>query len=408
MAREQCDIVIIGAGIAGLSAAKAAFEDNGLTIVLLEEKSPGSNNPSPLTFSDVIESHGLQDCVKARYSSFAFHNYSGSIVRFIFNKYPLVVLDYRKACSKMFLQIQQKFGDHLRFVNIKAVTVSQRGKEVVAGLEDGSEVEARILIDCSGKNRLVASQLPDNRTAYYSHVYGAVLRSREAFDNGTAFFLWPCKDFGTGGGWFYPLSDGRVSFGYASISTSAIADRAKLKENFQNALQRFKPYADYLGNAEVESVERGTIPVTYARQLTHGQIVIAGDAAGMATSWTCMGIEPSLNYGSLAGRLAATALLKNDSDILKKFQVIWEEQNKIAFDAFAANAEMFWTDDRYFWEWIIMNDLAYLTPEKVLGRMRSNDFVPAKATLLFRALRFKFLSLLNKGFLEPKTLIVKN
>ena len=408
MVKKNCDILIIGAGIAGLSAAKAALENSNLSIVLIEVKGPGANNPSPLTFADVVESHEVQDCVKARYSSFAFHNYDGSMARFIFNKYPLVVLDYRKACVKILSQIEQRFGDRLIFINGKATEVLQNDQEIVVVLEDGNEYGAKVLVDCSGKNKLVTSQFVNKNIVYYSHVYGASFLTKMAIDNDTAFFLWPSKDFGTGGGWFYPLGDGRVSFGYASISTSAIVNVIQLKERFQQALQKFEPYADFLAHSEIDTIERGTIPVTYSKLMSHGRVLIAGDAAGMATSWTCMGVEPALNYGTLAGRLAAAAVLENNIDILNQFQIIWEKENKIAYDTFAANAEMFWTDDHYFWEWIIKNDLAYLTPEKLLGRMRSNGFVPARAIIMFRAIKFKLRTLLNKEVLEPQNIVVKS
>ncbi len=407
MVRKKCDILIVGAGIAGLSAAKAALENNNLSIDLIEVKVPGANNPSPLTFADVIESHELQDCLKAHYSSFAFQNYNGSMAQFIFNKYPLVVLDYKKACSKILSQIEQRFSGRFTFVDGKATEILQNDQEVVAVLEDGREYGAEVLVDCTGKNKLIASQFENNNITHYSHVYGASFFTKMIIDNDTAFFLLPCKDFGTGGGWFYPLGDGKVSFGYASISTSASVNVNQLKKKFQLALQKFEPYAGLLVHSEINTIEEGTIPITYSKLLTYGRVLIAGDAAGMATSWTCMGVEPALNYGALAGRLAAKAVLEKNINILNQFQVIWEKENKIAYDTSAINAEKFWIDDYYFWEWIIKNDLAYLTPEKLLDRIRNNCFVPTRATILFRAIKFKLRSLLSKEVLKPKNIIVK-
>jgi cation diffusion facilitator CzcD-associated flavoprotein CzcO len=62
----KVDVAIIGAGLAGLSAAHAIRKLHpAASIMILEAHHAGFNNPSPMTFSDVIERYELQDCVMA-------------------------------------------------------------------------------------------------------------------------------------------------------------------------------------------------------------------------------------------------------------------------------------------------------------------------------------------------------
>ena len=95
------DVIIIGAGLAGLSATKAVLEnDKQISVALLEKDCVGSNVPSPLSFIEIIDEHGLSDCIKEKYSTFIFHNYNGSSVTYTLPYEYLIVLDYKKACLK--------------------------------------------------------------------------------------------------------------------------------------------------------------------------------------------------------------------------------------------------------------------------------------------------------------------
>jgi len=61
---QKYDVLIIGAGLAGLSAAKVIAESLKVTIGLIEAREPGSNNSTPLTFADVLQKHDILDCAR--------------------------------------------------------------------------------------------------------------------------------------------------------------------------------------------------------------------------------------------------------------------------------------------------------------------------------------------------------
>jgi hypothetical protein len=126
----------------------------------------------------------------------------------------------------------------------------------------------------------------------------------------------------------------------------------------------------------------------------------------MATNWTCMGVEPALKYGTLAGELSVRAMVTGDYTILKEFQNMWEKTNKAAYDNVADMASTFWSPDYYQWEWIIKNDLAFLSPEQILGRMEENAYVLKKHQLIFRALTGKIRSFFDKNRSKPQLIHV--
>ncbi|NLD35619.1 MAG: NAD(P)/FAD-dependent oxidoreductase [Desulfatiglans sp.] len=405
-AENQYDVIIVGAGISGLSAGCAFNRRKNIKIACIEKKGIGSNNPSPLTFFDVIKEHNLLDCIKGGYLSFGFHNHKGSSIRFLFEDQRLVVLDYQKACIKLYNKIKTCHPD-FSVINNEVIDVWNEEKGVCIKLKDEEVFHAKILIDCSGKEKLINRLFASEKSELYSHVYGAIFSGLEGFEDNSAYYLWPVKDFGTGGGWFYPLNEGRASFGYAAIADTPNIDYESLKEGFNNALQEFRPYNDYLRKGIIENVESGSIPVLYAERLVYPNILISGDAGGMATNWTCMGIEPSLQYGRLAGEFALKALIDGDSQIIQEYQTIWEKENKATYDSFAKLASTFWNADYNVWEWIIKNDLAYLTPDQMLRRMRKNDNIIKKHQILFRALHNKIKNLFNKKSTLPEQITIQ-
>lgn len=407
MTEHHYDIVIIGAGLCGLAAASAIARTGGLKVALIEGVGIGSNGPSPLTFAETVEHYDLADCLKSKLSGFVFHNYHGSTIHYSFNGTPLVVLDYKKACDKIFSKVRQGHSPAV-FLNAFAADCSCNKDGIVLTLRDNHKLVTSFLIDCSGKAQFMAGKLQkQNPRKFYSHVYGGFFEKTKNQDDSAGYFLWPCREFGSGGGWFYPAENRTASFGYATITETPQSDLRVLEDKFKKAVEVFEPYASYLKGAELAHVECGVIPITYEAEFVHDRIIIAGDAAGMATNWTCMGVEPALKYGTLAGELASKAASVKDPGVLKEYQRQWERENKIRYDSVASQAETFWKPDYYLWEWIIKNDLAFLSPEQLLGRMQNNDHLLKKHEIMARALRYKVLSLIRKDAGKPRMIVIR-
>ena len=72
------------------------------------------------------------------------------------------------------------------------------------------------------------------------------------------------------------------------------------------------------------------------------------------------------------------------------------------FDQMKQITPVFWDSDHYFWEWIIKNDLALLSPTQSLGRLRNNRHLQKKYQIITRALVYKIKSILSKKTTEPR------
>lgn len=404
MAIDEFDVAIIGAGIAGISCALSASRHQQIRIVLVEGRQIGSNLTSPLTFTDIVKQYDLLDCVKGKYSSFAFHNYNGSRIEFFFNGYPLALLDYRKACIKMYSRIENSVN-RVVFINDYARSIMQAKDRIRIGMENTRTIEAKVLVDCSGVHGY-EEELDSSSNTYYSLPYGGTYSGVNSIKQDTAYFMWPNEEFGLGGGWFYPLEDGKASFGYAAISKSPYVNPGEMEGRLDRAMHKFEPYSSLLANAKREHTEKGIIPIAYRKSLVARNILFAGDAAGMATNWTCMGIEPAIKYGKIAGDLAAQAAWQNDCDILNHYQRIWDVDNKSVYDGVQLLSDKFWNGNHYFWEWITKNDLAYLSPSQLLERMRSNKHLMKAHEVFFRSVKHKARTIIFPHFNQPSNIII--
>ena len=398
------DIAVIGGGLAGLSTIFPIIRSAKARVALIEGLEAGSNNPSPLTFSTVVKEFGLADCCKENYASFTFHNYEGSSIEFRFSSNQLVVLDYKKTCGKMLDEVR-RHGNRFTYVKAFATSFTQNENEVLLSLSDGSSVRAKLLIDASGKAQFLMRSQHELKTRYYSHVYGASFSRVKNPKDKQCCFLLPNPEFGSGGGWFYSLGQDIASFGYATISDRPHSDLSALKENFERAVRKFKPYSEYLENAQIEHIESGVIPITPVGRLAEGNAVIIGDAAGMATNWTCMGVEPSLEYGRLAGKLSVQALETNSLGYLNNLQSRWDTCEKSIYDMTSKHAMTFWNSDSSFWEWVIKNDLSFLSPDQLLNRLRRNSHVLKWYAAILRGIRYRVLTLLDNSAALPKHIV---
>jgi digeranylgeranylglycerophospholipid reductase len=374
-------------------------------LVLIEGKDIGSNNLSPLTFSNVVADFDLVDCCKEDYTRFVFHNYQGSSIEYRFGDSELVVLDYKRACAKLFEKLNSS-GKQAVYINQHVINLYQHEDRVLVHLEDNTQIQSKIVIDASGKSQFVAGVYKRNGVHYYSHICGGVFSNVRNPKEKLCCFLLSNPVFGSGGGWFYSIGNNRASFGYATISNSPNPDCGALRENFKRASEKFEPYSQYLVDSKLEHFELGVIPISYVSRFVDGKIIIVGDAAGMATNWMCMGIEPALRYGKLAGEIAAKALCRNDFRVLNEYQDLWERDNKRTFDLAAQNTTAFWFSGHYYWEWIIKNDLAFLSPDQLIDRMRKNDHLLTKSKNLYRSIKFKIKSFLNKEVLKPYSYVI--
>lgn len=368
-------IVIIGAGLAGTSAAAEIAASQTVRISVIERLRVGSNHTTPMTFAEVPGQFGLEDCIIGRYRQFTFHSHLGAKTTHTYESTSLIALDYERACQMLLARAQA--SGHVELLHASASRLQRQNNHWLVQLANGETLSADLIIDASGRGLFSHKALGIARPKEFSHCYGAILTGVQVPDPSEALFLAPASEYGDGGGWIYPLEGNRVSFGYASLSTIPQLPTRLLMERFRRALDGFEPYATQMRNADWERAEVGSIPIYPLRRLVADGLLIIGDAAGQATIWSCMGSAVALEAGQLAGQAASQAVLTHDFSMktLNVYQRNWDNRHRHIYRNNAIWAPVTWGMSPAEWNRQIPR-LTALTPPQMIERLRTNWPVP--------------------------------
>lgn len=373
------DIAIVGAGVAGLSTALHTCSGIDAKILLVEKGKVGEpTKSSPFTFVDAVEKYGLKDAVLQEYTRFTYRSPTGVAASFNYEEPVFVTLDYEKACKLLLGRIEKRGNvDVLENTAVVDFEISRsffQTHGIEMQLSDSRKVTVDILVDATGKSFLARRKLGVKLSPLYSHPYGELLENCDVEDPEEMCILAGTK-YGSGGGWFYPISKKTVRFGFAIANRSLDYPAVEVKKNFVRAKEEFYPYNRMLKEARTVRPELGTIPLGPPRRFVHPRVMIVGDAAGQATPWYCEGIRPALESGELCGEALCEAYRnKNYSTrVLREYQKKWDERNRKIYSKSVKIGFWSWFRTQEEWDESVKK-VASLTPQQMLERIRNNRY----------------------------------
>jgi flavin-dependent dehydrogenase len=371
---DKCDVLIVGGGIAGLSAAVALCSESDLKVILVEREKIGSNRTTPAVFWETVREFGLEESVLAQYTGFIHHSPLGAYARFDFGRTVLAGLDYQKACDILYKRAVDK---GLAFVKAGGADFSppipDPKRPLVVGLDTGDRIQAEVLIDASGHAQWSAKLLHIETSAFFSHCFGELLAGCLIEEPSSFRFLGPTQRYGNGGGWLYPTGKESASIGYSRVVPDAKGNIADLISGYEAAKREFRPYSEWVKSGLRERVESGIVPVGRIGRFCTDRILIVGDAAGQAHPWVVEGCRPALQNGRLCARvvLGAFASGRFDRSFLLSYERQWNKANRERFWRTASVAELTWNQSDAEWDNFIRG-AGKLSPEQMLLIMRDN------------------------------------
>ena len=311
----SCDVLVVGAGPAGSSAARAAARENVRTIMVDSRKHIGS----PVQCAEFIpiqllsQTNLTPDCVAQRIEGMKTFLPGGEET--VTKAKGRMV--HRDRFDQLLARQAQEAGA-LLMTGIKVVGRRDDGT-VVARTRDRAQeeihIKARVIIGADGPRSTVGSWVGAVNTHLLPGIQCTLPLLRP--ENYTEVYFDP-EIFG-GYCWFFPKND-QVNIGLGMQCPRG--NRNRLRPLLTQFIERFA--AEGRISSQVLGTACGWIPAEPLRNAVYGDVLLTGDAAGHTHPITGAGIFAAVTCGEMAGRHAGLAVQKDSISHLQEYEQEWQ------------------------------------------------------------------------------------
>lgn len=315
MMQEIFDVIVIGAGPAGCSAALESSE-SGLKTLLLEENSVIGK---PVHCGECLSARALGRLgLKLPEEVISLHVKGIKVIfpngKSSYLKEEGFVLEKDKF-EQWIAKKAEKNGTEI-ILNAKVEEIKKEGNFWEVFCSNKKSFTGKILIDASGVFSFTSRKL--NLNPMPKTVIGLQYRMQEIErDDFLEFYLWP-KLAAKGYLWMIPKSNGKANVGLVT------EEKTKAK----GFLDEFLKEKNWTGK-KVENSFGGLIPVSGPHKKTFDDgLMLVGDAAGFTSPLFEGGTSLGLTSGKFAGMVAKKAIEKNDfsKEALKEYEELWKKE----------------------------------------------------------------------------------
>jgi len=363
---DKYDIVIVGGGPAGLSAAYSAARNNAKTIVLEKDDSIAQNiRTSGVSWIDDMQRLNIPEKCYNPIRNFRIISPSKDII--LKGKTPKsCVLDVRATYQYLAtLAASEGAAISVRSEVKSIISHSNKITGIIATTPKGKiEFESKLVIDASGFSSIVA------RKGGYAKNWGRYGIGVEyecycdEIDPETWILMVGDKFSDAGYAWVFPISKQRVRIGTGVGRPESISDPIKKLNSIMES--KIAPLNE-LGNIQPIEFHYGFIPNEGSRQSTiFDGLLLVGDSAGQANPLVLEGIRFAIEFGRIAGDIGSKSLSKGcTKESLEQYEKFWKERvsSKIKSSLKVQS------------RWLNMNNETWDREVEIIQKMSVEDFV---------------------------------
>jgi digeranylgeranylglycerophospholipid reductase len=364
----QYDLVVVGGGPAGSSAAWAAAK-KGIKVALLEKENSIAETvrTSGVTWIQNIKEFGIPDDCFNPIKNFSFCSPNNEVT--ISDSVPrAAVLDVRKTYRWLADQAEKEGADVFVKINVNRVIKNDKGDIVgVSGTSPNGEItfHAKIVIDASGFQSTVSKAM-GFVTQWERFGVGAEYEvSVENVDSDTWWLMVGQQYSPAGYAWIFPLGKNIVRIGVGVGKPESNVDPTqRLKELMETKLGPIRK----LGKITPIEFHYGLIPNDgLSRKTVYNNLILVGDSAGQANPLVLEGIRYAIRFGRVAGKISADAIKtgKTDESALLPYEENWRKEIEAKIKSAGK------VQDR----WIGLSDQEWDKELDIIKELRSDEFL---------------------------------
>jgi len=362
------DVVVVGGGPAGLSAAWSAAK-KGLSVAVIErDEAIGQNvRTSGVTWIKEAKSFGIPSEYYNEISNYAFYSPNNYVLKKS-GIAQVAVLDVRKTYQFLAYQAASEGADIFLRTSVTDITKNEKGKlngVKATSLKEDLIFNSKLIIDASGFYSVVGRSLgivlPWKRFGAGAEYEAYV----DKIDSDTWYLMVGSQYSPAGYAWIFPLGKNKVRIGVGVGKPNSQADATKLLNELLE--KRPKPLSD-LGRIVPVEFHYGLIPNEGLRQSTiDDNLILVGDSAGQANPLVLEGIRYAIEFGRAAGTIGGESVIQGNTS--KGSLKSYEETMKKAIGSKIATAI------KVQYRWLNLTDQEWDKEIEIIGELSTEEFL---------------------------------